>query len=158
MSEPVKIEHKAACESFFQKKVCEEGLKPLSPKAKIAIFVADKGPLVLSRGKENNSLTEEAANDVQFTFWVPEKTVPLLTQIETDDVATLGIELIKLLVHSDPESRMKVKVHCGLIELYSKGYFGVLTKGGPSVMKFLATQGLTSLGRVKDALNKMKEG
>ena len=65
--------------------------------------------------------------------------------------------MLDFLMLSQEESlRLKAKVHIGSFQLLRNGYLGILPLGGVTVMKFLASKGFSSIGKIKDAISNLK--
>jgi hypothetical protein len=80
-----------------------------------------------------------------------------LEKLETEDVGEVGVALLQLLIHEDPARRMQAKVHIGPLDLFWKGYWGILPLGGPTVMKFLASKGMTNLSKIKEGIARFRD-
>jgi len=141
---------------FFSRPVCNAATKPLREGVQIAIYLDDQGPVCLT--KKNKAMTVETTAPAKpdMTFWVPAPAVATLTSLTTEDVGEIGVEILKLMAHDDAAHRISAKVHIGTFDLLRHGYLGVLPLGGPAVMKFLASKGLTGVGKIKDAISKLK--
>ena len=60
------------------------------------------------------------------------------------------------MAHGDPTFRIKASVHIGAFDLLRNGYLGVLPLGGVTVMRFLSSKGLNGIGKIKDAIGRMR--
>ena len=74
------------------------------------------------------------------------------------DVGELGILFFQHIVASDPQSKIRVKLHSGLLRLTMRGWLGVLAAGGPKVIGWMAQKGLKGPGAVASALSRLKKG
>jgi len=90
------------------------------------------------------------------TFHVPERALHELTATTTEDIGEIGIAILKLMAHSEPQMRVTAKVHIGLFDLLRNGYLGVLPLGGVPVTKFLASKGFNGVGKIKDAISRLR--
>ncbi|MBI1859977.1 MAG: hypothetical protein HYR96_03545 [Deltaproteobacteria bacterium] len=132
------------------------GMKPLSTKAMVAVIVDDT-PFTLMKGEVEPIVRAESAKEPDITFTIPKASVTALRRSDLSDVATTGIAILKLLLHPDPALRASVKVHIGLFDLMRLGYLSVLRLGGAPMVKFLAAHGLTGMGKIKEAITKLRD-
>ncbi len=141
---------------FFSRDVCQRATKPLREGIQIAVHVA--GAEAMSLSKKGGRLSVEAGppKKADMTFLVPERALRELTATDTNEIGEIGIAILKLMAHSDPEMRISAKVHIGLFDLLRNGYLGVLPLGGAPVMKFLASKGFNGVGKIKDAISRLR--
>lgn len=117
----------------------------------------DQGPvLTLRRTKTQLEVVTETTTKPDLSFKIPLKSLQTLATETSDDIGEVGIELLKLLAAPQAEDRMEAKVHIGPMELFLRGYLGVLPLGGPSVMKFLANKGFSSISKIKEGLSRFR--
>jgi len=74
------------------------------------------------------------------------------------DVGELGILFFQHIVASDPQSKIRVKLHSGLIKLTMRGWLGVMASGGVKVFGWMASKGLKGPSAVASALGRFKKG
>ena len=60
------------------------------------------------------------------------------------------------MAHKDQEFRVLAKVHIGPFKLLRNGYFSILPLGGATVMKYLGAKGFGNIGKIKDAIARMR--
>ncbi|MBI4405303.1 MAG: hypothetical protein HY537_14160 [Deltaproteobacteria bacterium] len=131
-------------------------MAPLKDNVQIALYVDGKGPVTLTKEDGKPILKLEAPQKAEMSFHVPAKAADSLLETRTEDIGELGLTLLKLVAHSDPQLRVKPQVHIGLFEMFSKGYLGVIPLGGVTVMKFLASLGFGSIGKIKEVVTKLR--
>jgi hypothetical protein len=73
------------------------------------------------------------------------------------DIGELGIAFFERIVARDPEKKIRVTLHSGLVKLTMRGWLGVLAHGGPKVVGWLAQRGLSGPGAVATALARLKK-
>ena len=134
-----------------------KGTAPLRDGIEIALILADGTKATISRRAGTTHVTAGAPPRPDMTFTLGAKSVEPLLAIQSDDVGEIGVEILKLLAHEDPDYRLKAKVHIGPFDLFRHGYLNVLPLGGPTVMKFLASKGFTGLGKIKDAISSLRD-
>ena len=74
------------------------------------------------------------------------------------EVGDLGILFFQHIVAQDPQSKIKVKLHSGLMKLTMRGWLGVMAAGGGKVMGWLAMKGLKGPSGIASALSRLKKG
>jgi len=141
---------------FFERDVCRRATAPLGNGVEISIVVEGDDPLTLRKKNGKISLTPGTSEKPQMTFSVPRKALEELVGNPTEDIGEIGVAILKLMAASEPQRRLGAKVHIGVFDLLRYGYLSVLPLGGPSVMKFLSTKGLGGMGKIKDAISRMR--
>ena len=141
---------------FFDSDLCQRATQPLKNGIEIAIHLPDHSPFTLSKKEGKISIQENTPKAPDMSFWIGNKGVRELTALKTEDIGAIGITIIKLMLAEDPDLRLKSKVHIGTFQLITHGYLSVLPLGGPTVMKFLATKGFSSIGKIKDAISHLR--
>lgn len=149
--------HLETLAAYFERDVCQRATKPLRVGVTIALYVGEEGPFSLERFKDGTRVTAQKPENPDMTFRVPPKGLERLAEYSSDDIGEIGVHILKLMADPDPNVRIQPKVHIGLFEFLRNGYLGILPLGGTAVMKFLATKGLTSLGKIKDAIARLRE-
>ena len=142
--------------TFFSQDVARRATAPLRNGVELALYLDDKGPVTLKKEKEGMAVIQGAPDSPDMSFWVTTKALQYLINHDTKDIGEIGIEIMKLMIHADPEYRLKAKVHLHPFTLLRNGYLGVLPLGGGTVMKFLASKGLTNISKIKDAISSLK--
>lgn len=143
-------------QDFFERPVCQKGTGPLKNGIRIAIHVGDAGPFTLEKINSRAFVRDSVPANPDMTFWVPPKALEELLGLNTEDVGDVGVAIIRLMAHSDPERKVTAKVHIGLFGIITGGYLGVLPLGGVTVMKYLASKGFTGIGKIKDAIQRLR--
>lgn len=103
-----------------------------------------------------NVLRDAPAAHADLTFTIPEESARELVTAKFESVGQVGLHIFNKMLSNDPNQKITAKLHAGMLSLVAGGYLGVLTAGGSEVAKFLATKGLGNVGKIKDALSKMK--
>lgn len=143
-------------QEFCSRPVMQAGTKPLKKGTEIAVFVDGNGPLNLKRTEDGTVLLEETPKKPDLTLEMPAGGIADLTADRTEDIGEIGVTILKLMSHQDPAKHIKVKVHIGLLEFVFHGYLGILPLGGPTVMKFLASKGFTSISKIREAISNLR--
>jgi len=74
------------------------------------------------------------------------------------DVGDLGILFFQHIVSRDEASKIRVKLHSGLIKLTMRGWVSVMMSGGAKVIGWLAQKGLKGPSAIASALSRLKKG
>jgi hypothetical protein len=142
---------------LFSKEAYQQGISPLA-NARIQLSLAETSQKVWltkpQRGDFQVSGDPEGGEDL--SFLLTEKALLHLCEAPTLDVGDIGVEILKLMLHTDADIRISAQVHIGIFEMFRKGYFSVLPLGGVKVTRFLAERGFTSISRIQDAIRKMR--
>ncbi len=156
MSTDVIEDHFASIQRFFERGVAQRATRPLRDGITIAIHLDGKGPVTLTKQNGSAVVLKEVPQKPDMSFWIPGPGIQTLTAVTSEEVGEVGIEILKLMAHSDPAYRVVAKVHIGPFDLLRHGYFSVLPLGGPTFMKFLGNMGFNGIGKIKDAISKMR--
>lgn len=142
---------------FFDKPVCQLGTSPLSRSASINLYVETWGPFCLSRSQGGTQLTKIAAEQPDITVRVPWETLRELQSSQFENVGELGIAILKAMADPNVSKRIGTELHIGLVTFIRRGYLGILPLGGIQVMHYLASKGLTNLGKIREAIASKKK-
>jgi hypothetical protein len=74
--------------------------------------------------------------------------------LKSDEISDFGLLILRAFL--ERPRRLQAKIHVGFIELWRKGWFGVLTLGGGRVASYLASQGLNGIGGIQRALKALR--
>jgi hypothetical protein len=72
------------------------------------------------------------------------------------NIVDLGITFFEHIVSREPERQIRVTLHGGLVTLAKHGWLGVLARGGPALVRWMAQKGLEGPGAIAGALTKLK--
>lgn len=104
----------------------------------------------------NNVLREGESAHPDVVFILTEAAAKDLVTRKFDTVGQVGLHIFEKILSNDPNQKIQIRLKAGVLSLVTGGYFGVLTAGGADVAKFLATRGLGSMGKLKDAISKLR--
>ena len=141
---------------IFGREVCQRATKPLRNGAQIAISLSTGESARLRKTAEGLVVEADAAEKPDMSFEVPTGALTQLQSFTSTEIGDIGVEILKLMASSEPSKKIRARVHIGAFGLFTQGYLGILPLGGPAVMKFLGTKGLTNIGKIKEALSKLK--
>ena len=99
-----------------------------------------------------------AADDPDFELTMAPGAVTALAAQPNADVGDLGILFFQHIVAKDPQSKIHVKLHSGLMKLTMRGWLGVMAAGGGKVMGWLAMKGLRGPSAIASALSRLRKG
>ncbi len=99
-----------------------------------------------------------ASADPDFDLILAPGAVSAIAAQPNAEVGDLGILFFQHIVAQDPQSKIKVKLHSGLMKLTMRGWLGVMAAGGGKVMGWLAMKGLKGPSGIASALSRLKKG
>lgn len=141
---------------LFSKVPSQTATKPLREGIEIAVYINESGPVTLSKSAGRAVVTNLPPIKPDMTFWATSEGVKELAELETDEIGEIGIAICKQLLSKESNKILKAKVHIGTFDLLRNGYLGVIPLGGTALMKFLGSQGLGGIGKIKDAIAKFR--
>jgi hypothetical protein len=98
------------------------------------------------------------ARDPDFELTMAPAAVTAIAAQPDADVGELGILFFQHIVASDPHSKIRVRLHSGLIKLTMRGWLGVMASGGGKVIAWMASKGLKGPSAIASALGRLKKG
>jgi hypothetical protein len=110
-------------------------------------FYSDAGKPALQRGM---------AKDPDFAVRLPPGALQSICARTNADIGELGIDFFERVISREPDFRIQVQLHSGLIKLTQRGWLTVLARGGPKVAAWLARRGLRGSGTVVAAIARLK--
>ena len=110
-------------------------------------FYADAGKPTLQPGM---------AKDPDFSLRLPPGTLKSICALTSADLGELGIEFFERVISREPDFRIHVQLHSGLIKLTQRGWLTVLARGGPKVAAWLARKGLRGSSAVVAAIARLR--
>ncbi len=96
------------------------------------------------------------AQDPDFELRLAPGAVRSICAMADADLGELGIAFFEHIVSRDPDTKIRVYPHSGLIKLTRRGWLGLLARGGPKVAMWMARKGLRGSGDVVAALARLK--
>ena len=99
-----------------------------------------------------------APHDPDFDLTLAPGAVSAIAAQPNADVGELGILFFQHIVARDPQSKINVKLHSGLIKLTMRGWLGVMASGGAKVFGWMASKGLKGPSAVASALGRFRKG
>jgi hypothetical protein len=98
------------------------------------------------------------AKDPDFELTMAPAAVTAIAGHPDADVGELGILFFQHIVASDPQSKIRVKLHSGLMKLTLRGWLGVMASGGGKVIGWMASKGLKGPSAIASALGRLRKG
>ena len=98
------------------------------------------------------------AKDPDFELTLAPGAVTAIAAQPNADVGDLGILFFQHIVARDPQSKIAVKLHSGLIKLTMRGWVSVMMSGGGKVLAWMASKGLRGPSAIAHALRRLKKG
>jgi hypothetical protein len=110
---------------------------------------ADAGNIMWEPGK---------AKDPDFALRLAPGAVKSICVRTDADIGELGIIFFEHVVSREPDYRIRVQLHSGLIKLTQRGWLTLLARGGPKVAGWLARKGFHGSSAVVAAIARLKSG
>src|SRR5919201_6814380 len=98
------------------------------------------------------------AKDPDFDLTIAPGAVTAIAAQPNADVGDLGILFFQHIIAKDPQSKIGVKVHSGLIKLTMRGWVSVMMSGGGKVIAWLASKGLKGPSAIASAVSRIRKG
>ena len=155
MSVPMAESLLSLVRSFFDRDICARAAKPLKLGVTLLVQI-DETPFTVTKENGRLDTSEGAPAKPEMSFFVPRAALDTLLAEKTQDIGEMGVAVLKLVASQEAAKRITTKVSIGPLDLLLRGYLAVLPLGGPAVMKYLASKGLTGIGKVKDAISRMR--
>ncbi len=99
-----------------------------------------------------------APQDPDFDLTLAPGAVSAIAAQPNADVGDLGILFFTHIIAGDPQAKINVKLHSGLMKLTMRGWLGVMAAGGGKVMGWIAMRGLKGPTAIARALSRLKKG
>lgn len=141
---------------FFHRPECQLAVGPLRNGVEIRIRFPDGQLIALKKSKTSLEVIEGDPSAPDLTIVMATNSLTELMSIEAEDVGDVGVGILKLMAHSDPQIRITAKVHVGIFGFLRNGYLGILPLGGMKVTQFLASKGVSGLGKIKSAIDSLR--
>jgi hypothetical protein len=107
-------------------------------------------------GATSLQLESGKATDPDFELRVAPGAVDSICSRTQADIGELGVAFFEHIVARDPEQKIRINLHSGLLKLTRRGWLSVLSKGGSTTVSWLAGKGLRGAGAVAGALGRLK--
>jgi len=101
---------------------------------------------------------EGAAEDPDFDLTLAPGAVTAIAAQPNGDLGDLGILFFQHILAKDPESKINVKLHSGLVRLTMRGWLSVMAAGGGKVMGWMASKGLKGPSAIAHAVSRLRKG
>jgi len=111
------------------------------------IYRDDAGAIAFESGK---------ALDPDFALRMPPRAVRSICSQLDADAGDMGVAFFEHIVSRDPQLKIQVALHSGLLKLTRRGWLSALTRGGSKIVMWLATKGLRGPGAIATALQRLK--
>ena len=98
------------------------------------------------------------AKDPDFVLTLAPGAVTAIAAQPNADVGDLAILFFQHILSNDPNSKIRVKLHSGLMNLTMRGWLSVMALGGGKVMGWLASKGLRGPSGIGAALSRLRKG
>ncbi len=114
------------------------------------------GDFHMLRQAGKSLLLPGAATDPDFAFRFTPRSIERLSQVQGSGLADFAVELFDCIVSEDPELQVGLRILSSLPKLILRGYVSLLMKGGPRVLAYGASRGVTSVGDLRRFLKQSR--
>ena len=143
---------------FEQSEAARRASSSLKKAAQVAVRFTDvPGDFVFRLIEGKPRFCEGRAEDPDFELTMAPGAVTAIAAQPDADVGDLGILFFQHIVAKDPEAKISVKLHSGLMKLTLRGWLGVLAQGGGKVLAWMAAKGLKGPSAIGNALSRFKK-
>jgi len=144
---------------FESSEAARRASAPLKKAAQVAVRFTDvSGDFHFKLVDGKPRFSEGRADDPDFELTMAPGAVSAIAAQPNADVGDLGILFFQHIVARDPQAKINVKLHSGLIKLTMRGWLSVLAQGGVKVFGWMASKGLKGPSAVASALSRLKKG
>jgi hypothetical protein len=98
------------------------------------------------------------ADDPDFDLTLAPGAVSAIAAQPNADVGDLGILFFTHILTKDPNAKINVKLHSGLMKLTMRGWLSVISQGGGKVFGWMASKGLKGPSAIASAVSRLKKG
>jgi hypothetical protein len=150
----------AALENFLlNSAACRVAATTLRSGAEVAITFTDvEGDWRICKSPTTGiALERQKAKDPDFELRIPPRAGQAIYSRPDSDVGELGVTFFEHIVEKDPDQKIHVTLRSGLLKLTGRGWLGLLTRGGPTVMMWMAKKGLRGPGAIATALSRLRQ-
>ncbi|RMG10428.1 MAG: AAA family ATPase [Deltaproteobacteria bacterium] len=154
-------ESAAKLQSFFRSsEAATKATRPLKRDAEVGITFTDEPdtPYRFTMESGRGEVVPGTAKDEDFHLHLPPVAVDELVRLETDNLGEFAVAFFKCMLADEEERKIRVKLHSGFLKLTRRGYLKTLALGGPTVLAFMARQGLKGPAGIKKAIDKLRKG
>ena len=127
-----------------------DAARRLAPESESKVFFRDRPgePWRLVRRGDVTELEPGRACDPDLAFCFPPAAIDALARTQ-GGISDFALALFRLMLESDPERRVALRVIAPFPRLLRRGYVDLLVRGGPRLLWFGATQGVRSLAGLR---------
>lgn len=97
------------------------------------------------------------AEDPDFELTMAPGAVTAIAAQPDADVGELGVLFFQHILQKDPQSKINVKLHSGIMKLTMRGWLGVVAQGGGKVLGWMASKGLKGPSAIASAVSRLKK-
>jgi len=115
-----------------------------------------EGDYYMIRKDGKSLLLAGKPSDPDFAFYFTPKAIERLAMVQGHDLADFAVELFDCVVSEDPELQVGLRILSSFPKLFWRGYVGLLMKGGPRVLSYGASRGVTSMSDLRRFLKQSR--
>lgn len=131
-----------------------EAVKSLSTKAEVGVVINDHNECVFFKSKDGKPCFERKRfKNPDFVFFLSPEAIESLVSGPRGSMADIAINITKNYL----AGTIKIRLSGSLINIFTRGYLGLITSGGSEYMRFLSMHGLTNAMKIKDFILKLSK-
>lgn len=141
---------------YFDRELAQAAARSLNDGVQMEFRVGNE-VFTFTKAQGRNQIQPGAAKEPQLLFTISPSAAEAILTDPADDIGTIGINIMKLVLSPDASKKVTVQFKAGFLTLFSQGYLGVLATGGAQFASYLASKGLGGMGAIKAALKKLRD-
>jgi hypothetical protein len=110
----------------------------------------------VAEGGGRLTLVPGKATDPDFELRISPGAVDSICARPDADLGDLGVAFFEHIKTRDPEQKIRVTLHSGLVKLTRRGWLTLLARGGKKVVAWMANKGLRGAGAIAGALARIR--
>ncbi len=140
-------------EKFFTTREAPRlALAHLKENLEVGILIGGMVPCAIFRRGTTVHVERRDARNPDFIFKLEPRTVTVLAEQTPDDIAEIGLSVLKEML----AGAIRLEMPGGLLSVLRGGYLEVIASGGAPIMKMLAQIGLNSPAKIVGFFRKLR--
>ena len=145
--------------SFFSEGTPAAACAPLSPGACVHLCIQTHSSphstlTFIKNASGEVTILEGETSIAQASLTLSAELTHEILNLKSDSIGDFGVLILSAFLGKP--RRLQVRTHVGFVELWRKGWFGVLALGGGQVASYLASHGLNGIGGIQRALKALR--
>src|SRR5690606_10219001 len=116
-------------QEYFQRPAARKAAAPLGAGAQVH-FTVESETFYFEKESAEARVSPGAAPSPQVLMEMGTAGAEKILSYPSEDVGQIGVHIARLILSSQPEEKVRLKLNTGFIGLFQKGYLGLLKTGG----------------------------